>query len=177
MREVSPSWEAFVNDFQENGWWDVKKIRPDDWGTYYRFQTGFMKKAYTDEPTASNVIPGFDAPTMKQEIWCTIMETFHGAEDAPSRLPPPTPILATAIPSCGTSTRCTCLTGRRIPVYFHSEHRQLPWCREQFGPCPASRSTRRHAAERYGIEQGDWVWIESPQRGKIREVGRPVLRR
>ncbi len=21
-------------------------------------------------------------------------------------------------------------TGRRIPVYFHSEHRQLPWCRE-----------------------------------------------
>ena len=82
VREVSPSWEAFVNEFQENGWWDVKKIRPDDWGTYYRFQTGFMKKAYTDEPTASNVIPGFNTPTMKQEIWCTIMETFHGAEDA-----------------------------------------------------------------------------------------------
>lgn len=106
VREVSPSWEAFVNEFQENGWWDVKKIRPDDWGTYYRFQTGFMKKAYTDEPTASNVIPGFNTPTMKQEIWCTIMETFHGAEDA---LPDyrPTPILVTAIPSCGTSTRCS----------------------------------------------------------------------
>ena len=106
VREVSPSWEAFVNEFQENGWWDVKKIRPDDWGTYYRFQTGFMKKAYTDEPTASNVIPGFNTPTMKQEIWCTIMETFHGAR-MPFPITAPTPILVTAIPSCGTSTRCS----------------------------------------------------------------------
>ena len=166
VREVSPSWEAFVNEFQENGWWDVKKIRPDDWGTYYRFQTGFMKKAYTDEPTASNVIPGFNTPTMKQEIWCTIMETFHGAEDA---LPDyrPNPDSRDRNPELWDEYPVQCLTGRRIPVYFHSEHRQLPWCREVW-PVPRVEINPEDAAE-WGIEQGDWVWIESPH-GKIRET-------
>ena len=166
VREVSPSWEAFVNEFQENGWWDVKKIRPDDWGTYYRFQTGFMKKAYTEEPTASNVIPGFNTPTMKQEIWCTIMETFHGAEDA---LPDyrPNPDSRERNPELWEEYPVQCLTGRRIPVYFHSEHRQLPWCREVW-PVPRVEINPEDAAE-WGIEQGDWVWIESPH-GKIRET-------
>lgn len=45
-------------------------------------------------------------------------------------------------------------TGRRIPVYFHSEHRQLPWCREQW-PVPRVEIHPKTAAE-YGIEQGDW---------------------
>ncbi len=60
----------------------------------------------------------------------------------------------------------TCTTGRRIPVYFHSEHRQLPWCRELW-PVPRVEINPVTAAE-YGIEQGDWVWIETPY-GKIRE--------
>lgn len=142
VREVSPSWEAFVNEFQENGWWDVKKIRPDDWGTYYRFQTGFMKKAYTDEPTASNVIPGFNTPTMKQEIWCTIMETFHGAEDA---LPDyrPNPDSRDRNPELWDEYPVQCLTGRRIPVYFHSEHRAAAVVPQRFGRYRAWRSTRR----------------------------------
>ena len=60
-----------------------------------------------------------------------------------------------------------CTTGRRIPVYFHSEHRQLPWCRELW---PVPRVEINPAdAERLGVKQGDWVWIESP-RGKIRQV-------
>ena len=58
-------------------------------------------------------------------------------------------------------------TGRRIPVYFHSEHRQLPWCREQW-PAPRVEINPEDAAE-LGIEQGDWVWIETPE-GKIRQT-------
>ena len=58
-------------------------------------------------------------------------------------------------------------TGRRIPVYFHSEHRQLPWCRELW-PAPRLEMNPNDAA-RLGLEQGDWVWIESPW-GKVREV-------
>ena len=56
---------------------------------------------------------------------------------------------------------------RRIPVYFHSEHRQLPWCREQW-PAPRVEINPNMAA-RLGIKQGDWCWIESPH-GKIRQV-------
>ena len=61
----------------------------------------------------------------------------------------------------------TVTTGRRIPVYFHSEHRQLPWTRELW-PVPRVEINPQ-TAEEYGIEQGDWVWIET-EWGKIREV-------
>ena len=58
-------------------------------------------------------------------------------------------------------------TGARQPVYFHSEHRQLPWCRELW-PSPRFEINPIDA-ERMGIEQGDWVWIRSPW-GAVREV-------
>ena len=57
-------------------------------------------------------------------------------------------------------------SGRRIPVYFHSEHRQLPWCRQMW-PVPLVEINPADAAE-LGIEQGDWVWIET-ERHKIRQ--------
>ena len=60
-----------------------------------------------------------------------------------------------------------CTSGARQPVYFHSEHRQLPWCRELW---PVPRMEINPAdAERLGIEQGDWCWIET-EFGKIRET-------
>lgn len=56
--------------------------------------------------------------------------------------------------------------GRRIPVYFHSEHRQLPWCRELW---PAPRLELNPAdAEKLGLKQGDWAWIETAW-GKVRQ--------
>ena len=58
-------------------------------------------------------------------------------------------------------------TGSRQPVYFHSEHRQLPWCRELW-PSPRVEINPKDAA-RMGIEQGDWVWIRTPW-GAVREV-------
>lgn len=166
VREVAPSWKDYVEQFEENGWWDVKKLRPDDWGTYRRYQTGFMKKSYTEAPNEHNVIPGFNTPTQKQEIWCTIMETYHGAEDA---LPDyrPNPDSRDRNPELWEEYPVQCLTGRRIPVYFHSEHRQLPWCREVW-PAPRCEINPDDAKE-WGIEQGDWVWIESPH-GKIRQT-------
>ena len=58
-------------------------------------------------------------------------------------------------------------TGSRQPTYFHSEHRQLPWCREVW-PSPRIEMNPKDA-ERLGLKQGDWVWIETPW-GKVREV-------
>ena len=43
-------------------------------------------------------------------------------------------------------------TGRRIPVYFHNEHRQLPWCRELW-PVPRIEMNPEDA-ERIGVELG-----------------------
>ena len=58
-------------------------------------------------------------------------------------------------------------SGARQPVYFHSEHRQLPWCRELW-PSPRVEMNPNDAAK-LGLEQGDWVWCRTPW-GAIREV-------
>ena len=50
------------------------------------------------------------------------------------------------------------MTGRRSPVLFHSEHRQIPWLRE-CDPDPLVEISPQ-TAEQKGINNGDWVLIE-----------------
>jgi len=77
------------------------------------------------------------------------------------------PHYAESVRAYGNDHTFMMTTGARQPVYFHSEHRQLPWCRELW-PAPRFEINPADAA-RMGIEQGDWIWVESPW-GKIREV-------
>ena len=95
------------------------------------------------------------------------METYE--PDGRFNLPTwePAPRTELADPSVAKEWPFLMTTGRRIPVYFHSEHRQLPWCRELW-PAPRVEINPADAAQ-LGIEQGDWVWIESPD-GKIRQT-------
>ena len=55
-------------EFQKTGFRDCKKEYPDDWGTYRRYETGHCR---------SDGKPGLQTPTLKQEIWSTIIETYH----------------------------------------------------------------------------------------------------
>ena len=62
------------------------------------------------------------------------------------------------------------ITGMRPTAFFHSEHRQLPWLRELL-PEPYVE-IHPETAKKEGIEEGDWVIIESsrgrcPQRAKL----------
>ena len=57
------------------------------------------------------------------------------------------------------------MTGRRSPVLFHSEHRQIPWLRE-CDPDPLVEISPQTAKEK-GIQNGDWVLIEGTM-GKIK---------
>ncbi len=178
MAEVTPkykTWDEYVAAFQEHGWWQAKDIEPRNWGTYRRYQTGALRARdrvwarldYTAGKGIGDWKPGYFTPTMKQEIWSTVMETHHPDHREwwlPSWVEPPHG------PKDGDRIKeypLTATTDRRIPVYFHSEHRQLPWCRELW-PVPRIEINPKTAAE-YGIEQGDWVWIET-EWGKIREV-------
>ena len=164
------TWEEYRDDFEQNGWKDAKVVAPDTWGTYRRYETGMMPlKAYGDkEALVEFGKPGFGTPTRKMEIWSTLIETFMPDDEEdflPTyKEPPLSPI---ADPEMNEKYPFTATTGRRIPVYFHSEHRQLPWCREMW-PAPRIEINPQDAA-RLGIEQGDWVWIENDN-GKIRQV-------
>ena len=57
------------------------------------------------------------------------------------------------------------MTGRRSPVAFHSEHRQIPWLRE-IDPDPIVE-IHPETARSLGIEDGNWVWIEG-RRGRAK---------
>ncbi len=177
------TWAQIVDEFQENGWWDCKAQTlkslagdPDGWleagctwGLYRRYELGMLRP---------DGLPGFQTPTGKLELWNTTMETFYCpgssryySDDDPTRdiLPDyrEVPLSRTAAPELEAEYPLICNTGRRIPVYFHSEHRQLPWCREQW-PVPRMEIHPDDAAK-YGLEQGDWAWIEN-ENGKIRQV-------
>ena len=152
------TWETYKQAFQEHGWWDCKIIQPVKWGTYRRFESGAIRPDGTR---------GWNTPTRKQEIWSTVMESTM--PDAGFELPTwdPAPRTELADPDIVKEYPFLMTTGRRIPVYFHSEHRQLPWCRELW-PAPRVEINPDDAAK-LGIKQGDWVWIESDM-AKVRQT-------
>ena len=166
--------------YQEHGTWNMKEVFPDDWGSYRRYEIGqAYRKAPHQQPTKLNInIPGFPTPTMKHELWATTIEShFPEGSDGPEVTPGfHTEALPYYVEGIHSRVRdaetyeeypILCITGRRIPVYFHSEHRQLPWCRELW-PVPRMEINPETAAE-LGLEQGDWAWIESPW-GKVRQT-------
>lgn len=176
VEPLGMTWEEFKKEFQEKGFRDCKVEYPEKWGTYRRYETGVMKnktpltglvsKAVTETNGDADGMPGLDTPTCKQEIWSTIIESYHpdGQYNMPTYTEPPEGPVAN--PEHAKEYPFILTSGRRIPVYFHSEHRQLPWCREVW-PVPRIEMNPADAAA-IGVDQGDWVWIET-ERGKIRE--------
>ena len=148
------SWDDFVEQYQEHGQWDLRQVSP--FGYYRRHLWGWFRP--------DNKI-GYPTPTGKVEIYSTLLEARYPGEELPvvrepNESPYSTPEVFEEYPIVFT-------TGRRLPVYFHNEHRQLPFTREQV-PVPTFQINPETAAK-YGITHGDWCWIES-RRGKIRMV-------
>ena len=61
------------------------------------------------------------------------------------------------------------ITGARSPVFFHSEHRMVPWLREAH-PDPLVE-IHPQTALKHGIEDGMWVFIET-SRGRVMQKAR-----
>lgn len=164
------TFDKMAEEFQKHGYWSAKEYMPEDWGTYRRYLMGYERSGDASSVNGRagrwDGVPGMKTPTMKCEIWSTIMESIGlEGEELPYYLEPPVSPVST--PELYEEYPFNMTTGRRSPVYFHNEHRQLPWCRELW-PVPRMEINPEDAAE-LGIEQGDWCWIESPW-GKIRQV-------
>jgi anaerobic selenocysteine-containing dehydrogenase len=106
---------------------------------------------------------GFKTPTGKLELYSTRLEAM-GYEPLPYYEEPPESPVST--PEVAKEYPLVLTTGGRIPVFFNSEHRQLPLCRKGH-PEPLAEIHPDTAAE-YGIEDGQWMWIES-RRGRIQQ--------
>jgi len=99
---------------------------------------------------------GFNTPTGRVELYSTLFEEW-GLDplpyyEEPTEGPISTPELMKEYPLILT-------TGARCWGFFHSEHRQVsslralhPWPEIEIHP---------ETAARYGIEAGDWVWVEN----------------
>lgn len=124
---------------------------------YYKYKTDYWRKG-----------GGFPTPTGKLELYSTVLEGLgydplpHHRE--PGESPVSTPELAKEYPLIMTS-------GYRYPFFFLAQYRNIPWLRGflVYPTCQMNPDT----AKQYGVEDGDWIWIESP-RGKIRQVLRTL---
>ncbi len=108
-------------------------------------------------------VKGFSTPTRKFELYSTLLERW-GYDPLPQfretiESPHSQPELHKQYPYI-------LITGRRLPGFFHSENRQLPWMRELHRD--PTVEIHPDTAAKEGIKEGDWVIIESP-RGKVRQ--------
>jgi len=106
---------------------------------------------------------GFDTPSGKVELKCSALESM-GYDPLPYYVEPPESPYST--PDLFKDYPLIITAGSRIQGYFCSEGRQIPSLRK-LNPDPIIE-IHPETAGRLGIEDGDWVWIESP-RGRIKQ--------
>jgi anaerobic selenocysteine-containing dehydrogenase len=106
--------------------------------------------------------PGFRTPSGKVELYNTSFKDF-GMDPLPFYREPLESEVST--PELMKKYPLVMVTGRRSPVFFHSEHRMIPWLRE----CDPYPNVEIHpdTAGELGIDEGEWVVIEN-DRGRIK---------
>ena len=142
----------FYNDVAENhcGYlydaWDC---------TYRKYEKGMLRR---------DGGLGFNTPSGRYELASTVYEIWGLARTPFHAEPPEGPITT---PELMEEYPLVLTTGGRSWEFFHSENRQLPTMRELH---PLPRVTINPAdAERYGVRDGEWCWVENDQ-GRFRQV-------
>ncbi len=116
-------------------------------------------------------MPGFETPTGRIELWSNFYNNA-GLDplpyfEEPTPGPGATPELLEEYPLVLT-------TGARNPTLFHSEHRQIKHLRAVH-PDPVVQINPA-TAQKYGIKDGDWVWLENAMgRCKRRVEETPIV--
>ena len=114
---------------------------------------------------------GFSTPTRKFELSSTVLEKL-GYDPLPQhREPPESPVKT---PDVYKDYPYILITGVRPPGFFHTENRQIRWLRELHRDPIVE--IHPDAAAKEGIQDGDWVIIES-RRGKVRQRAKLALGR
>ena len=147
-------------------WWDTVEdaldylLEPSGL-TWEQFkEKGFLKG---EQVYHKYMDKGFSTPTGKVELYSTVLEKW-GHDPLPKyREVPEGPV---SKPELFKEYPYILNAGLRTPTFFHSANRMIPWLRE-IRPDPIVEIHPKTAAK-HGIEDGDWVTIESP-RGHVKE--------
>ncbi len=158
---LKPSGLTF-EELSERPWALAPENHPSGSHPYRRYQKGQLR------PDGK---PGFRTPTGKIELYSTVFESY-GLDPLPYHEEPIESPVRT--PEIWEKYPLILVTGRRVATLFHSEHRQIPWLR-QFEKEPYVE-IHPDTARQFGIEDGEWVWIEGV-RGKVKRKAKttPVV--
>jgi len=132
-------------DLQEKTW-----IMPPDGHPskpYFRHEKGLLR------PDGN---PGFRTPSGKIELFSSWLEKWALAPMPYHEEPPYSPV---STPDLFKKYPLILCTGRRMGPYFHSEHRQVPWLREQ--QKDPVLEIHPDTAEKLGIGSGEKVCVEN----------------
>lgn len=148
---MKPSGRSY-DELKESGGWIMPEQNSSS-RPYRRYEKGLLR------PDGQS---GFRTPTGKIEFASKSYEAW-GLDPLPYFSEPPESEVRT--PELFEKYPLIMVTGRRSPMYFHSEHRMIPWLRE----CDPDPIVEIHpqVAEAHGISDGEWVFIEN-DRGKIK---------
>ncbi len=141
---LKPSGMTF-KELSEKGW-----VLPPDGhpsAPYHRHERGLLR------PDGK---PGFKTRSGKVELYSVLREEW-GLEPLPHHEEPPFSPVST--PDLFEEYPLILSTGRRSPVFFNSEHRNIPWLREA-DPDPVVELHPETGAA-LGVGDGEWVWIEN----------------
>lgn len=168
-RRLNPAAFPFKDDKEFCNWYITKDgdypgtwedVRNKSWvywdfdSTYYKYKKGLLR---SDGELGFNTTSGkFEFTPALAYVWDIDPLPYHSE---PPESPYSTPELYKEYPLILT-------TGGRSYEYFHSEHRQMPTMRE-FHPEPLL-TMHPDTAKKYGIKDGDWVWIET-RRGRCKQ--------
>ena len=141
---LKPSGLTF-KELQRQGWAFPPEGHPS--APYHRFEKGLLRP---------DKKPGFQTPSGKIELYSTLREEWGLEPIAHYEEPPFTPI---SQPELYEKYPLILSTGRRSPVLYHAEHRNIPWLRE-IDPDPVLE-IHPDTARSLDIGDGEWVWVEN----------------
>ncbi len=120
----------------------------------------FKEKGYVliDQAYKQYEKEGFNTPTRKVELYSTIFES-NGYDPLPTYVEPSESPIST--PKLLKEYPYILITGARTIEYYHSSGRQIELLRKRV-PDPEIE-VHPQTAQREGLEEGEWVWIETPQ--------------
>ncbi|THB81408.1 MAG: dimethylsulfide dehydrogenase [Desulfobacteraceae bacterium] len=114
---------------------------------YFRYEKGLLRQ---------DGRPGFRTPSGKIELFSSWLEKWE-LEPLPYHEEPPYSPVST--PDLFKKYPLILCTGRRMGPYYHSEHRQIPWLREQ--QKDPVLEIHPDTAQKYGISHGEPVCVEN----------------
>ncbi|MCC6779167.1 MAG: molybdopterin-dependent oxidoreductase [Hyphomicrobiales bacterium] len=134
-----------VRELVEHGGWRMPVDGPTK--PYRRHERGLLR---------ADGKPGFNTASGKAEVY---NETFKswGLDPLPFYTEPPQSEIAT--PELFAKYPLVMITGARSQLYFHAEHRMIPWLREKL-PDPTVE-IHPDTAKRYGVADGEWIYLEN----------------